>query len=96
MTDETDGVLFRLTMPDGREANVLPLFFGKFQASVGEPGDEWYERTWHYDSLPAAVAALTEWAENYAEMNEPTGWFREPSTGRRRPDGDPGREHVRP
>ncbi len=27
---------------------------------------------------------------------EPTGWFRHPRTGRRRPDGDPEREYVMP
>jgi hypothetical protein len=27
-------------------------------------------------------------------VGEPAGWFREPATGRRRPDGDPAREYV--
>ena len=27
---------------------------------------------------------------------EPEGWMRHPSSGRRRPGGDPAQEHVRP
>jgi hypothetical protein len=38
-----------------------------------------------------ALAALERWDGN----GEPTGWTRHPATGRRRPDGDPDREHVR-
>lgn len=27
---------------------------------------------------------------------EPSGWFRHPPTGRRRPDGDPSKEYINP
>ena len=30
------------------------------------------------------------------DESEPSGWHRHPATGRRRPDGDPTKEYVRP
>lgn len=42
------------------------------------------------DSSPAAVAALEDWDGT----GEPTGWIREPNTGRRRPDATPTSEYV--
>lgn len=30
---------------------------------------------------------------NY-DGTEPTGWYRNPQTGRRRPDGDPNQEYI--
>ena len=37
-----------------------------------------------------AVATLETWDG----VGEPTGWMRHPTTGRRRPDGDPSKEYV--
>jgi len=45
-------------------------------------------------NLSAAVAAIQHWIEHFDEMEEPTGWFRDPRTGRRRPDGDPDKEYI--
>jgi hypothetical protein len=36
------------------------------------------------------VTALIEWDGE----GEPSGWFRNPQTGRRRPDGDPEKEYI--
>jgi len=42
---------------------------------------------------PPVRAALAQWDPMTQE--EPEGWFRNPQTGRRRPNGDAAMEHVR-
>ena len=49
----------------------------------------------------AAVAVVVVESERVAgggsrrgAPDQPTGWMRHPKTGRRRPDGDPGREYI--
>jgi hypothetical protein len=49
-----------------------------------------YDDRWCFHGLDAAKAALDAWDGN----GEPVGWHRHPSTGRRRPDGDPAREYI--
>lgn len=38
------------------------------------------------------MRALNDWQPETEP--EPTGWFRNPTTGRRRTDGDPAREYI--
>src|SRR5213594_3620298 len=45
---------------------------------------------WIYPSLEAALAAAKAWDG----QDEPAGWHRHPTSGRRRPGGDPEREYV--
>ena len=45
-----------------------------------------------YESDLGAILAATEWDGD----GEPMGWHRHPSTGRRRPEGDPEMEYVNP
>lgn len=47
---------------------------------------------WCYESEEAATAAL----EKLEDGTEPEGWFRHVETGRRRPNGDPEKEYIRP
>ncbi|WP_429565708.1 hypothetical protein [Paraburkholderia sp. MM6662-R1] len=49
---------------------------------------------WCYQTFDDARAALDAWSGE--EGTEPTGWTRHPDTGRRRPDGDAGREYFNP
>lgn len=49
-----------------------------------------YERRWCYESYADALAALQAWNGD----GEPSGWHRDPYTGRRRPHGDASREYV--
>jgi hypothetical protein len=49
------------------------------------------DRHWCYRDRPAALAALAAWET--AGTPEPTGWHRDPITGRRRVDGDPALEY---
>jgi len=73
-------------------AAVAEMTFGKGRIVIGDlvliSGG--CERVFCYDSIEVAVAALKAWDGN----GEPSGWSRDPMTGRRRPDGDPLREYV--
>jgi hypothetical protein len=51
-----------------------------------------HEDRWCYHTRTAAVAAAHVWDGT----GEPVGWHRHPTTGRRRPDGDPTREYIDP
>lgn len=48
--------------------------------------------SWCYSSLPDAIRAMGDWAEE-SPMTAPDGWHREIHTGRRRVGGDPEREY---
>lgn len=61
----------------------------------GEIGDrECYTQRWCYQTAEKAISALQAWSEGGFEADEPDGWHRHPSTGRRRHDGDPTKEHI--
>ncbi len=47
---------------------------------------------WYYSSFVECLVAFIVW-DPFVEL-EPTGWFRNPKTGRRRPDGDPRFEYI--
>ena len=83
-------------LPDGREIWLYPLLFGKVQLCVAQPGRGWIDHAWQFDSAEAADVAVAHWVEHFDELDEPTGWFRDPHTGRRRPNGDPDKEYIWP
>ncbi len=85
-------MLFVRELPDGRTLVVLPLLWGYASLALGRPGQSWFYDTWQYQSRQAALDACLEW--NGEPGTEPTGWYKHPATGRRRPDGDPAREYV--
>lgn len=60
---------------------------------VGPDGDLGFDKHWCYETREAALRFGLDWDGNHPET-EPTGWVRDPYTGRRRPDGDPAREYV--
>jgi hypothetical protein len=68
------------------------MSFGKGRIVVG---DEYtVEECWCYESVPAALAAFEAWDAD--KRDEPDGWFRSPTTGRRRPNGDASKEYFLP
>lgn len=74
----------------GLYAGVRPLVFHSVLI-VGRIGDRFgYDDCFCYATEAKARAALAAWDGH----GEPAGWFRNPKTGRRRPDGDPMREYV--
>lgn len=79
-------------LPDGRLAFLIQMAF-TWRLCVSAFDDELgYDDGWCYHDLQAALAALANWDGT----GEPAGWHRHPSSGRRRPEGDPAREHVNP
>lgn len=77
---------------DGLYAAIKPLMF-HWTMIVGQIGDRFgYEDRWCYANREKAEAALHAWDGT----GEPSGWHRNPRTGRRRPDGDPTREYIAP
>lgn len=50
-----------------------------------------YKHRYCYESLWDARRAMDKWSG----VGEPYGWHRDPTTGRRRPDGDHEREYIR-
>jgi len=73
-------------------AGVCPIGHGNGRLCINTIADWPYgwERGFCYESPRAAIVALLLWDG----VGEPTGWFRCLTTGRRRPDGDPAREHI--
>lgn len=79
------------TLPDGRIAYLSPLVFGG-QIAVGfaEDEDRFFDDVWHYQDMHDALDAFQVWDGT----GEPVGWYRNPKTKRRRPDGDPAKEYI--
>jgi hypothetical protein len=77
--------------PDGRRVWVIPFAFTS--AIIIGPPDAWsYDDRWCYaTSVLAAMYARTWSAE---PSTEPTGWHRHPTTGRRRPGGNPAHQYI--
>jgi hypothetical protein len=82
---------WRVGTRDSQAVWVKPLMF-TVAIVVGPPDDEWYADRWCYETRSQALAAATAWLASTEP--EPTGWHRHPSTGRRRPGGDPASEFV--
>lgn len=77
---------------DGLAIFLLPMAFGNVRVAIGVQGAPWYDDGWCYQAAQndAAWRAALGWDGE----DEPEGWYRHPDTGRRRPDGDPAKEHV--
>lgn len=90
-----DYVVEPVGLEDGRIATVMPLLFGRALLTVATPENHvfgQYDEGWYYDTHQAAIYALIVWSGK----GDPIGWTRHTPSNRRRPDGDPAREHVRP
>jgi len=85
------GYVVAKQLPDGTWIAVVPMSFGKGRlcSAISWSG---YEDGWCYEKLEQAVVAMFEWDPDDTE--EPDGWIRHISTGRRRPDGRASSEFV--
>lgn len=86
-------VLYARVLPFGYILHLLQWRAHGLQLSVGH-GDGTYDDTWIYDveQVDAGWRAALGWDGG----GEPGGWYRHVQSGRRRPDGDPAKEFVRP
>lgn len=73
---------------------VMPFIYTAAIILTDKMRPEGYTDRWCYKSPQAAWTAALAWDPD-ATM-EPLGWHRHPSSGRRRPDGDPEKEYVNP
>jgi hypothetical protein len=71
---------------------VVPMMFS-VAIIVGKADRLGYENRWCYHTAQQAFTAAEEWTGDYPDT-EPRGWYRQPSTGRRRVDGDPAKEYI--
>lgn len=82
-------IMFR-DLGDGRGIWLYPMLF-TFKIVIGPIGACWFQDGWCYKDFLRAIHAFGEW--NPLTEQEPRGWVRHPSSGRRRfPDGDPASE----
>lgn len=90
------GALLTVPLSDGRVADIYLEITGTGLLTISDSMDaqDWREG-WQYATPLLAALSLGEWIEG-GMRGEPTGWHREPGTGRRRPGGDPAKEYVRP
>ena len=80
-------------LSDGRKVLVYPLTYGRARLSIcNQYCEMFFDASYWYSTPEEAVASLNKW--NPEEESEPSGWFRSPDTGRRRPDGDPDQEYI--
>ncbi len=91
---EEAGVHAQRHLGDGRTLQVRLLAWGYAYLSIGPTNSQFYDDTWQYQSLAAAMLAMVIW--DGAPGTEPPGWYKHATTGRRRPNGDPAREYVDP
>lgn len=83
---------FRLCGDDKTYVAIIPFLY-TCAVIVGDVSDDsGYRDRWCYHGFEAALAAFEAWDG----QGEPPGWHRHPSSGRRRPEGDAGREYVAP
>jgi hypothetical protein len=86
-----NGYLCPRILANGRTAAIRP---GIFNCSIIVDVDAFgCNEEFTYETSAAAVDALAAWDTRVSP--EPTGWIRHMPSGRRRPGGDPSREHTR-
>jgi hypothetical protein len=85
------GYLREERLPDGR---IKFLYRKIYTWAVGIGDDLCPHDHWCYTSELKALKEFERW--NPMTEAEPTGWFRNPQSGRRRPDGDPAKEYSAP
>jgi hypothetical protein len=89
---EENGYITAEYKPDGKIVSVLMEMFNAQIVIGNEFGvDERYS----YVDLNKATIGYAIWRANHFE-GEPTGWIRHQPSNRRRQDGDPETEEIRP
>jgi hypothetical protein len=84
---------YRIRELDGGHVVWLASRIFTWALVVGPDGDGGFDKHWCYATREDALRSALEWDGRHPDT-EPTGWIRDPYTGRRRPDGDPALEYV--
>lgn len=90
--DDEAAQLYSRVLP-GASIVVYPMTFGKARLCLCAP-DAYASivDAWCYPTHKQAIEAAQAWD---GEGDPLDGWTRNPASGRRRPDGDPDKEHRR-
>lgn len=88
-----NGYIGGAEMTDGTIVAVMPTVVGQGLLIVGDRHS--VAERYSYQTPEAAVFAMLDWRANEWE-GEPEGWHRHQPTNRRRTNGDPAQETVRP
>lgn len=83
---------FKRVGDGSRYVSIIPFLFTTAIITGHVDNENSYEDRWCYENLPKALEAFERWDG----VGEPEGWHRHPLTGRRRPEGDPAKEHINP
>lgn len=86
-------VAIRAGVPSGIELAVVPQIFNA-KITKGVAGMPWYDEEWTYEIVADAIAALSAW--DTVRQAEPGGWHRHKPSNRRRTNGNPEKEYIRP
>lgn len=86
------GALTTRVLEDGRVIDLWQQLFNLKITISRDIDDDGWSDAWEYEELGAAIVAFTTWDPTTAP--EPTGWYRNVASGRRRPGGDPAKEYV--
>lgn len=90
------GFLYVRQLPDGRVIYLAPLLTGtRLGISVDGEVQEYYD-VWDYPRDEELCPYDADWraALGWDGNGEPEGWYRHVFSGRRRPGGDPAKEHT--
>lgn len=87
------GSLYYRAINEHDEVVVYPMLLNRARLCLSHRGDESVLDAYCYDSRERAIEAAKVWT---GEGDPLEGWNRHPNSGRRRPDGDPAKEHVAP
>ena len=79
-------------LPDGRTVFLLDMAFGNLRIAIGLKNEFYFDDGWCYQAPQTDLAWKA--ALGWDGEGEPEGWYRHPDSGRRRPGGDPAKEHV--
>ena len=90
------GFLYARPLPDGRVIYLAPLMTGTRLGISADATEQEYLDVWDYPRDEALCPHEADWRAvlGWDGNGEPEGWYRHVSSGRRRPGGDPAKEHV--
>lgn len=85
--------LHRRELHDGRVVHLQAMISGNLRVTLTlDASDCWFDKVYCYHDHDAAWRAALGWNGE----GDPEGWYRDPKSGRRRPDNTAESEYVAP
>lgn len=82
----------RILFGDHMQAYLCSMIYGKGRICIGIENAMYHDVAFCYETYELGLKALIAWNPEVDE--EPDGWMRCPTDGRRRPNGDKTKEYV--